>query len=176
MTAMANEPASDPELLVAVVGITTALVIIFIRWILELARNRPADPWPAGVDQAVRQRGAVPVCTDCLSPQVGHRWFCPHCGFPTGEYVTTMPYLYIFAQGELLRRGVTGPPDRGRCRPIAFALAALTQFSLFAPVYWFWMVRKARGKPICQVRRVDLPLAEIDPPASDLPDEDPRQS
>lgn len=121
-------------------------------WNGILRHGRP-DPWPAEVDAAVRDPAAVPLCVNCLQPQAGHHWFCPHCGGPTGEYVATMPYLYIFQQGEFFRRGVMGPPER-RVGVLVFqALYAAANYSFFAPVYWFWMVRRAQGRPICVERR-----------------------
>lgn len=164
---MPSNPEYDPERLIAVVGITVAIAIIFVRWLLDLLRKIPPDPWPAEVDQAVRQRDAIPVCVDCLCPQEGHRWFCPHCSFPTGEYVTTMPYLHIFAYAELLRRGVTGPPDKSLGRFLGFAVFSVAQYALFFPAYWFWLARKARGKPICQVKRLDLKFEDRDDQAAD---------
>ncbi len=153
---MPTDPENDPQNLIAVVGVVGALGIILVRWILELLRDIPPDPWPAELDQAVRRRDATPVCVECLSPQDARGWFCPHCGFPTGEYVPVLPYLYIFSWGELLRRGVTGPPDRNLGRVLGFAVFSMTQYSLFFPIYWFWLIRKCFGKPICQTKRPDL--------------------
>jgi hypothetical protein len=120
----------------------------------------------------VRQRDAVPVCVDCLFPQERHRWFCPHCGFPTGEYVTSMPYLQIFAVGELLRRGVSGPPDKNFSRQAGFALFSLTQYAYFFPVYWFWLVSRACRKPLSQPRRRELEFEGHDLGASNTASHD----
>lgn len=150
----------DPEKLVGVIGIAVGASIIFIRWFLGLLREVPADPWSPEIDRAVRRRDAVPVCVECLCPQEGHRWFCPHCGFPTGEYVTTMPFLQIFAVGELLRCGVIGPPDKGLSRQVGFLLCSLTQYSLFFPVYWLWLVSRVCGRPIGHPHRLDLRFEE----------------
>lgn len=92
--------------------------------------------------------GETPLCLNCAAPQGGHRWFCPKCGFPGGEYVVLMPYLQIFTVGEVLRRGVTGPPEKGFAIKAGLVVYSLTQYAVFAPLYWFWMARKARGKPI----------------------------
>ena len=90
----------------------------------------------------------VRLCLDCLAPQEGHLWFCPQCGAPSGEYVNTMPYLYLFSMGEGFRRGVTGPPEKRPAINAGLLLAATTQYAVFAPLYWFWMYRKAQGKPL----------------------------
>jgi len=108
------------------------------------------DPWSREIDVAVRSREFPPLCLNCTYPQEGHQWFCPNCGFAAGEFVTTMPYLYIFALGEVMRRGVIGPPERSFARTATYVLLSAFEYTVFAPVYWFWMVRKARGNPICR--------------------------
>lgn len=114
------------------------------------------DPWPEELDQAVRSREAVPICTNCLHPQPAHRWFCPYCHFPTGEYVHLMPYLYVFTWGELLRRGVFGPPEKGAFRKWGLVIYSSYNYSIFAPLYWYWMYRKSAGKPISNLHKPDL--------------------
>lgn len=57
-----------------------------------------------------------------------------------------MPYLQIFTVGEVLRRGVTGPPEKGFAIKAGLVVYSLTQYAVFAPLYWFWMARKARGE------------------------------
>lgn len=111
------------------------------------------DPWDASLDASVRARDAVPLCLSCLRPQDGHYWFCPNCGFPAGNYAATMPFVYVYLEGEFWRRGVSGPPERGIGRHIFLTLYSAAAYGLFAPVYWFWMIRKAKGRPICEVWR-----------------------
>lgn len=111
------------------------------------------DPWAAEDDAAARDPNAVALCTNCLFPQPPHRWFCPHCAFPTGDHVALMPYLQIFVAGEALRRGVLGPPERRVGVQVFLVLYSCTQFLVFAPVYWLWMIRRAMGRPIGEERR-----------------------
>lgn len=125
---------------------------------LPLSEFRQADPWPAEIDAAVRAPGAQPLCINCLYPHEGpHQWFCPHCKYATGDRVPLMSYLYIYPMAEMMRRGVMGSPERRVGTQVFLAAAALVQYSFFAPVYWFWMFRRARGRPICHERRVDIP-------------------
>jgi len=138
-----------------------ASILVLICRIREIASKIPPDPWPQEVDLAVRAKDAVPVCINCLYPQQGQRWFCPHCGCTTGEYVTMMHYLWVFPQGEVFRRGVIGPPEKNFALTLGYVLYSVTQYSIFAPIYWFWMVRKACGKPICQAQRKDLQFEEM---------------
>ena len=130
------------------------------RWLRRLWSEFPPDPWPREIDAAVRSSEAVPLCIDCLYPQEAHRWFCPHCGKPTGDYVALMPYLQVLVMGELFRSGVLGPPERRRGAQIFLVVYSAAQYGVFAPLYWFWMLRKAQGEPICQEVRKDLPFAE----------------
>ncbi len=162
---MSPAPEFEPEKGIALVAAGAALVIILIRRIREIASRGSPDPWPQEVDLAVKARDAIPVCINCLYPQEGHRWFCPHCAFPAGEYVTMMPYLQIFATGEVLRRGVMGTPETGFARKALFVIYSASEYAFFAPVYWFWMVRKAGGKPICHARRQELKFEEGAEPA-----------
>ena len=152
------EQEFDPQKIIALVVVGVALIIVLIR---RFRASAPPDPWSSEIDQAVKARDAIPVCSNCLYPQAGHRWFCPHCAFPTGDYVTSMPYLQIFAIGEVLRRGVIGLPERGFARKAFFVIFSASEYLAFAPIYWFWMVRKAHGKPICQARRDELKFEEI---------------
>jgi len=153
-------PEMTPESIVGTISIVAALAMLLIRKLQEVASNVSPDPWPQEIDHEVKTPEAVPLCVDCLYPQDEDRWFCPHCGFPTGNYVTTMHYLHIFAMGEVLRRGVIGPPEKGPGRKMFFAIYSLSEYGPFAPIYWFWMVRKACGKPICQAHRKELEFEE----------------
>ena len=133
-----------------------------LAWMLRRAfaeGSRP-NPWTAEIEAEVQDRTAVPLCTNCLFPQEQHRWFCPHCGFPTGDYVALMPYLQIFVIGEALRRGVVGPPERRIGTQVFLAIYAVSKFSVFAPLYWFWMLRRAIGKPICVECREPITIEE----------------
>jgi hypothetical protein len=120
------------------------------------ASSTYADPWPAELDMAVREPNAVPLCVSCLTPQAPHQWFCPRCGFPTNDFVPLMPYLQIYVVAEVLRRGVTGPPERRLGTQVFLVIFSLKQYAFFAPLYWFWMLRRAQGRPICQAVEVEL--------------------
>jgi hypothetical protein len=128
------------------------------RWMRCLWPTIPPDPWPKDIDAAVRLPDAVPLCIDCLYPQEAHRWFCPHCGKPTGDQVALMPYLQVFVMGQIFRNGVMGPPDRRRGVQIFLFFYSAAEYGLFAPLYWFWMLRKAQGTPICHELRKDIPF------------------
>src|SRR6185295_16217444 len=100
------------------------------RWLRSVFRT-PPDPWPAEVDESIKGPGATPLCINCLLPQARHQWFCPHCRYPTSDNVPLMPYLQIFMVGEVLRRGVIGPPDRRLGVQVFLLVYSLMQYSVF---------------------------------------------
>ncbi len=71
-----------------------------------------------------------------------------------------MPYLENFVVGEVLRRGVMGPPERRRGVQLFLIIYSFTQYVIFAPLYWYWMLRRANGRPICTENRPTLQLEE----------------
>lgn len=124
------------------------------NWLRRVA----PDPWPPEIGATVNEKSAVPLCLNCLFPQGPHAWFCPACGFPTGDYVVLMPYLQNFVVGEVLRRGVMGPPERRPGVKWFLVIYSIFQYAIFAPAYWYWMRRRASGKPIGTERRPELVL------------------
>ena len=152
---MPLEHLTRSESLVARGAVAAAAVLGAVSWIYRVAPKKASDPCPSEVDLAVRTEDAVPVCVSCLFPQEERSWFCPNCAYPAGEYVTLMPFLQNFAIGELFRRGVVGPPENGIGRKAFFFVASIGEYNVFAPLYWFWMIRKAKGKPICGAPRRD---------------------
>jgi hypothetical protein len=81
-----------------------------------------------------------------LTPQSHNGWFCPECGATVGPYCNYMPYVYVFAQGEVLRAGVA---DRVRHSVVViagFVLLSLGMYSVVAPVYWYFLAKNLRRK------------------------------
>jgi hypothetical protein len=70
------------------------------------------------------------------------------------------PYLQIFLIGDTLRKGVLGPPERKTSAQLFLVAFSLSQYAVFAPLYWFWMIRRAQGKPICAERRRPIEFDE----------------
>lgn len=70
------------------------------------------------------------------------------------------PYLKVFVIGEVMRRGVLGPPEKSTLKIISFVIYSITHFPYAAPLYWYWMMRKQQGRPICAVIRRELPPME----------------
>lgn len=74
-----------------------------------------------------------------------------------------MPYLQNFAVGEFFRRGVMGPPEPRLGIQVFLTIYSMSQYSIFAPVYWYWMMCRSLGKPIATEHRPEL-----------VPNEDPE--
>jgi hypothetical protein len=126
----------------------------------RIFQSTTPDPWSKDIDDRVRNKDANPVCLNCLMPQERHYWICDDCGFPGGEYVNTMPFLHIFSLGELLRRGVLGKPEKKNLAILGFLIVSSLEYLIFAPIYWYWMYRKAIGRPICEEKRPEFDEAE----------------
>lgn len=61
-----------------------------------------------------------------------------------------MEYLNVFVIGELMRRGVSGAPEPRVGVQAFLVVVAAIQYVFLAPLYWFWMWRRACGSPISQ--------------------------
>ncbi|HXC99370.1 MAG TPA: hypothetical protein VN048_08515 [Verrucomicrobiae bacterium] len=112
------------------------------RWI-KSGENTP-DPWGPEIDQRIRDLQTPALCHRCLIPQEHDAWFCPECGSAVGPYNNYMPFVVVFSQGEVLRAGVND-----RFRPsflivCGFVVYALTQYAVFAPIYWYFMYQNFR--------------------------------
>ncbi len=116
----------------------------FIRWIMDAPLTR--DPWGEDTEEALNSEMALPLCHHCLTPQDHNGWFCPECGATVGPYCNYLPYVYIFAQGEVLRAGVK---ERLRHTPlitIGYILFSVGMFAFAAPIYWFFLFRNLRRR------------------------------
>ena len=109
--------------------------------------QRSADPWDARIEQALQNEEARALCHHCLTPQDHSGWFCPVCGATVGQYANYLPYVYLFAQGEVLRAGVAEHLRRSPLIVSGYILLSLTFFPVlaclffvWAPVYWFFFL------------------------------------
>jgi hypothetical protein len=131
-----------------ILGIFGLAIYRVVLWLMEAKPT--ADPWGEEINKALNEDGAVPLCHHCFTPQEHNGWFCPECGATVGPYCNYMPFVYIFAEGEVLRAGVT---ERFRPRPLivigyllfSLGLFAITAPILFAaPIYWFFLFKNLR--------------------------------
>jgi hypothetical protein len=140
--------ASDPYQTVAALGLAFLLLVglwQLVVWVRE-APVKP-DPWDADIAQKLSEPDAVEVCSHCLTEQPPTAWFCSHCGKAVGPYNNLMPFVNVFSEGEVLRNGATG---QFRNRPliiIGYMLLSLAAYSVFAPIFWFFLLSNLKRPP-----------------------------
>jgi hypothetical protein len=116
------------------------LIYRFVVWV----RDSPVtpDPWSLEIEHSLQESDAIPVCHRCFTPYPSRGWFCENCGGAIGPFNNYMPYVEVFSEGEVFRNGVTG---KLRARPlivVGYVLFSLHAYLVFAPVYWFFLVRQ----------------------------------
>jgi hypothetical protein len=133
------------ELLVGVLAVS-ALAILSLWRLLLWVRNAPVhpDPWDEATETAVRQDNAVLVCHHCLSEVAPGQWFCEHCSCAVGPYNNLMPFISVFSEGEVFRNGALDKVRRSPVTVIGYVLYSVTQFLIFAPIYWYFLFRNLR--------------------------------
>jgi|TARA_B110000208_G_C11597093_1_gene368559 hypothetical protein len=87
----------------------------------------------------------VPLCLNCLEPLRDHGWFCSKCGWPSSFYASQMPYIKIFCLGAFFRSGVDGSVNLTKFRITGLLIAALFQYHIFAPFYFYRLYRASKG-------------------------------
>ncbi len=128
--------------LLAILVICAWEVYRLAAWVM--AAPRTADPWGPDIELSLNRDDAVPVCHHCFTPQEHNGWFCPTCGAIVGRYGNYMPYVRVFAIGEVLRAGTTKRVPRSALITIGFILLSIDMFAVAAPVYWFFLFRNLR--------------------------------
>ncbi len=136
-------PAQEQAVAVLAILVVCAMgVYRLVLWIMEAPLT--PDPWDKEVEDALNNDDAVAICHHCLTPQKHSGWFCPECGATVGPYCNYMPYLYVFAQGEVLRAGVTERIRRNPLVTAGFVLFSLSMSVILAPIYWFFLFKNLR--------------------------------
>jgi len=132
-----------------ILGFCAVAIYLFVVWVIDAPRT--GDPWGKETEDEVNHDEALPLCHRCLTPQDHNGWFCPVCGTTVGPYCYYMPYVYIFAQGEVLRAGVTERFRRSVLITAGFIIlsvgmfgAAAPIFAFAAPVYWWLLFKNLR--------------------------------
>ena len=122
-----------------VLGICCVLAWRTFRW-FSGGPTAP-NPWGPEIDEQMERPDAVPICTRCLEPHSSEARFCPNCGAPVDTLVNYGPYLYIFSLGHLFRIGSFGDFRCTRLTIAGFVVASLCNYSIFAPIYWFFLAK-----------------------------------
>lgn len=141
--AQAFNGAPSPEMtggLLLFVVLGGCVIWLFARWLMD-APVYP-DPWDQQVAEGLDNADATPLCHRCLSPHDRLTNFCPRCGAPVGEYTNWLPYPYLFSVGHTMRIGTAGAYRRSAVTILGFFLLAVAEYAIFAPVYWFMLIRR----------------------------------
>lgn len=125
-----------------VVGLAAVGVYRLVAWLR--AAPATADPWDESLATPGSGEPAHPVCWRCLEPVDEDRDFCTHCGLSVGPCTNLSPYLYLFALGDGLRTGTSGRFTITPLTVAGFLLLSAGQYLIFAPVYWYFLVRNIR--------------------------------
>ena len=123
-------------------GIVAGVSCGLIHW-LKSAGTTP-DPWGPDIEEYIRDPQTSALCHRCLIPQADNAWFCPECGSSVGPYNNYMPFVVIFPQGEILRARVTDKFRPSFLILSGFAVYAVIQYAIFAPIYWYFLYQNFR--------------------------------
>lgn len=137
-----DESRPTPEVMIAfLVAIVIGGLLVWraLRWFFS-GPTTP-EPWGSEIDEKIHQPDAVPLCTRCLEAYSPEICFCPHCGAPVDPLVNFNPYLYVFSLGDVLRLGSFGNFRFSRLALWGFAILSLAEYAIFAPIYWFFLIR-----------------------------------
>jgi len=134
----------------ALIGMLAVMVLFYCLGLffrrLQVGPTTP-DPWDDQTTAAMENDDAVPLCHHCLTPHSAAADFCPECGAAVGEYTNLLPYPYLFSVGHALRIGAFGNFKRSPLTVAGFLALGFIEYSVFAPFYWFRLLRNIFYKP-----------------------------
>lgn len=141
-----------------VVAICCVVIWRLIDWFTS---GRPeAEPWDDPVSAEIAKDDVTPLCHRCLTPNDPLTDFCSECGAPVGTYTNWMPFPYLFSLGHTLRLGTAGEFKRSPLTVMGFFLLSLIEYTVFAPVYWFMLVKGLRAGPARAQEAPEAPLVK----------------
>ena len=106
------------------------------------------DPWDAKIAAGPEDDLSVPVCHHCFTPLEPRGWYCPQCNSSVGPYNNCLPFPRAFALGEVFRNGVHEHIGGGAIVVLGYLLSSAVQYSIFAPVYWYFLFKNLANYPI----------------------------
>ena len=133
---------TTPELtigMLATAGLGVAGVVAFWRWCFS--GPLMPDPWGEQVQAELQSPDSLPVCHRCLHEHAETCHFCPQCGASVGDYNNMLPWEQLFSEGEVLRNGTGANLPRRPWVLVGYVLLSTAAYLLFAPVYWFFLIR-----------------------------------
>jgi hypothetical protein len=139
--------ASDKEILVGVIAIVVFTLYALVQLLKRLTSGPIApDPWDAETTAKLEDANTSVLCHHCLVPNEPLADFCENCGAPVGKYTNYLPFPQVFSIGHALRVGTAGEYKRSPIAVLGYFLLALGEYTVFAPVYWFWLLRRMPSK------------------------------
>ena len=139
--------ASNGELLVALITIIVLSLYAFVRLLKRLTSGPVSpEPWDQETAAKLDDVSTKVLCHRCLVPNEPLADFCENCGAPVGKYTNYLPFPYLFSLGHTLRVGADGEYKRSPITTLGYFLLALGEYTIFAPVYWYWLFRRMPGK------------------------------
>jgi hypothetical protein len=139
--------ASDREMLVGIIAIIVLALYAFVLLIKRLTTGPVSpDPWDAETAAKLEDANMQVLCHRCLVPNEPLADFCENCGAPVGKYTNYLPFPQVFSIGHTLRVGADGEYKRSPITVLGYFLLALGEYTVFAPVYWYWLFRSMPRK------------------------------
>jgi hypothetical protein len=120
-------------------------VWLFVQWLMRSPKI--PDPWSSEVAEEMECESARPLCAHCLSSYGKLQHFCSECGAPVGDYNNLMPYVNLFSIGHVLRIGTSGTFKRSPFLIACFFAFSIVEYTLFAPVYWYRLIKNIARVP-----------------------------
>ena len=139
--------ASDREILVGIIAIIVFALYALVQLLKRLTSGPIApDPWDAETTAKLEDANTRVLCHRCLVPNEPLADFCENCGAPVGKYTNYLPFPQVFSIGHALRVGTEGEYKRSPMAVLGYLLLALAEYTVFAPVYWYWLFRRMPRK------------------------------
>jgi hypothetical protein len=139
--------ASDSEMLVGLIAVIVFALYGFVLLLKRLTTGPVSpDPWDAETAAKLEEANTPVLCHRCLVPNEPLADFCENCGAPVGKYTNYLPFPQVFSIGHTLRVGTDGEYKRSPMTVLGYFLLALGEYTIFAPVYWYWLFRRMPRK------------------------------
>ena len=128
----------------------TATLIGFSLWgcwrLIQWFRKAPVtpNPWDEKTEESLNQPDAVPLCRRCLESHDPDARYCSNCGLPVDSMVPLSPFHQAFALGDVLLTGTQRRFPVNWLTITGFILLSMIQYLVFAPFYWFLLLRNVR--------------------------------
>lgn len=147
------------EVLLGALAITLVTLVLGWRLVRWFVAGRPGpNPWDEETERSIQQPGASPLCRRCLEPYAESARYCSHCGLPVDSLVPLSPFHQQFALGDVLLTGTQRRFPVNWLTITGYLFLSTAQYLIFAPVYWFLLLRNIRRQR--EIVRRDLTTSD----------------